>query len=570
MKQTLKFFQLIFLLVLAALAACSDDDEEVNLAPEAADQTFSLAISSPSGTVVGTVTTIDAEQDPLTFSIISGNTGDAFTINASTGQITVNAPSALASGTNNTFVLTVEVSDGQNEISVTITINLVDLSPVVADQAFSIDENSENGSDVGTLVATDPNQASLTFSIVSGNTGDAFAINASTGQITVETSAALDFEVTPSFSLVINASNGSLETTATITITLNDIAPEPFTTRQQIIEALNSSYDQLESYVEFTYLFDAVYANRINAPNADWNAIFSHSQTAENAKVSQLWNDAFAVIFVLNNIISSAEAVLPAELEQDEIIAQALAIRAYLQFQLVSWFGSIPLETGLVSSDPAFSLSSGALDQVKADLNVAINTLPASWTGDNEDNFTKGTAQALLLRVYTFNEEWAEAAPLAQELIDNTSYSLSPTTNNFTATDSEIIWGFAQTGEAVFSGAYDRGDYVPLVRLTETYLTSAEAYTFLGQSVQASDALNALKDRAGEAPVGTGLNSNEFLEITFDQWEAEMDLGGVSFSILKRFGQATTRLTLQDTQLILPIPQDIIFNYSSATQNPGY
>jgi len=76
---------------------------------------------------------------------------------------------------------------------------------------FSIGENSANGSAVGTVVANDPDVGQThTFTITGGNTGNAFAIDSSTGAITVNDSAALDFETTPTFGLTVQVTdNGS-------------------------------------------------------------------------------------------------------------------------------------------------------------------------------------------------------------------------------------------------------------------------------------------------------------------------------------------------------------------------
>ena len=70
------------------------------------------------------------------------------------------------------------------------------------------------------LDVTDP----LNYAITAGNTDGAFAIDASTGQITVANSAALDFETTPSFTLTVAAIDreGAYDT-ATITVNLNDL-----------------------------------------------------------------------------------------------------------------------------------------------------------------------------------------------------------------------------------------------------------------------------------------------------------------------------------------------------------
>ena len=85
----------------------------------------------------------------------------------------------------------------------TVTINLTDISepPVVNPATFTVAENSPNGTVVGTVTFTDPDAGQThVFSILGGNTGGAFAIDPSTGPITVANSAALDFETKPAFS----------------------------------------------------------------------------------------------------------------------------------------------------------------------------------------------------------------------------------------------------------------------------------------------------------------------------------------------------------------------------------
>ena len=571
MKLAANFFKSALLCMILMFLGCSDDDGDTNLAPVIADQSFSLAEGSPDGTVVGTVVATDADQDPLTFAIISGNPNNAFAINASSGQLTVNSSTVLDAQTEDTFVMSVEVSDGQQGVTASITVNLVDVGPSIADQSFSIDENSESGTVVGTVVGNDPGQATLTFSITAGNSGDAFTIDPASGQITVNTAAMLDFEVNPSFSLTVEVSNAQESASATITIALNDVDPEPFTTRQQIIDALNSSYVELESYIEFTYLFDAIYANVIQAPSTDWEDVFSHSLVSTDEKVSILWSDAYEIWFVLNNIINSAAAVLPAGQERDEITAQALTIRSYLQLNLINWFESIPLETGIEAGNLAQSQSSEVLNQIKADLNTAIDILPASWTGDDMGNVTRGTAQSLLCRAYLETQEWQQALDLSQDIRDNVLYTLSPATDNFTASDTEIIWGFDQTGEAVFTSAYDRGNHVPLLRLTEIYLINAEANIQTGGSAQGRTVLNELKQRASQTPIADGVNGfSELIELTFEQWVFEMGLGGVSFATLKRFDKALSEFMFEEFRLLVPIPQEAIDENPNLFQNPGY
>jgi VCBS repeat-containing protein len=92
-----------------------------------------------------------------------------------------------------------------------------------------VDENSPNGTIVGTVVATDPDAGdSLTFSISGGSGQTAFSIDAATGQISVAESSQLDFETTASFSLEVQVTDlGGNPASPTITVNLNDINEDP-------------------------------------------------------------------------------------------------------------------------------------------------------------------------------------------------------------------------------------------------------------------------------------------------------------------------------------------------------
>ena len=95
-----------------------------------------------------------------------------------------------------------------------------DNPPSIMNQSFQITENSSNGTVTGTVEAYDPDAGqTLTFSIQSGNTDDAFTINASTGVLSVANGAALNAD----FALVVKVqdnSTGELSSQAIITINI--------------------------------------------------------------------------------------------------------------------------------------------------------------------------------------------------------------------------------------------------------------------------------------------------------------------------------------------------------------
>ena len=210
---------------------------DLNDAPVVNNQTFAVDENSTNGTVAGIVAASDQDTaDTLTYSITAGNTGNAFSINATTGEITVNDSTQLDFESNPTYNLTVQVQDngtGTLTDTATVTINLNDINdaPVVNNQTFAVDENSANGTPVGTVAATDPDIAdTLSYSITAGNIGNAFSINVSTGEITVNDSTQLDFETSPTFNLTVQVQDngaGTLTDTATVIVNLNDLDETP-------------------------------------------------------------------------------------------------------------------------------------------------------------------------------------------------------------------------------------------------------------------------------------------------------------------------------------------------------
>ncbi|MCP4344248.1 MAG: PKD domain-containing protein, partial [Desulfobacterales bacterium] len=129
-----------------------------NSAPVIDDQTFSVDENSPDGTVVGTASATDADpDDTLSYFITAGNADSIFDIDTGTGEITVGNGSLLDYETADTYVLTVEVFDGLDATTATITINIKDVDETklaVNDQVFSVNENSENGTHVGKVAVT--------------------------------------------------------------------------------------------------------------------------------------------------------------------------------------------------------------------------------------------------------------------------------------------------------------------------------------------------------------------------------------------------------------------------------
>jgi VCBS repeat-containing protein len=228
-------------------SATRDITVEASDAPLIADQ--STAVDEEDGDFTFNVQAIAQDGFEIaSYEITGGNTGDVFAIDGE-GVLSLNRP-LEADGVEPdpaTYTLTVKVTnavlvDEEPEFSTaTITVALNDLndnSPVFASSSkATVSEAATVGATVIDVDATDADRSSafntLTYSIVSGNTGSAFAINATTGLITVN--KALDFETTPSYTLEVEATDGTNSETQNITVSLSDVNEAPTVTQDQIV-----------------------------------------------------------------------------------------------------------------------------------------------------------------------------------------------------------------------------------------------------------------------------------------------------------------------------------------------
>ena len=196
------------------------------------DKQYTVNENSANGTVVGQVEIEDSDLGgTYTYKILEGNINNAFVINENTGVISVNDYRELNFENLAYYSLKVQVSDiGASTLTDTgiMEIDLIDTNenPEVEPQTFSIDENSENGTSVGLVVASDVDDGqTLSFTIIDGDQ-NAFTIDKATGEITVSNGALIDYEVSDIQKITVQVTdNGmsNLSAEAVISIEVNDV-----------------------------------------------------------------------------------------------------------------------------------------------------------------------------------------------------------------------------------------------------------------------------------------------------------------------------------------------------------
>ncbi len=183
------------------------------------------------GTIVGlTGLASDADATNNTISYwLDDDAGGRFAIHATTGVVTLNGALDYESASSHSVTIRATSSDGSSSTqSFTINVTDVNESPIstISDADAAADfvlENATAGTAVGvTALATDPDGSDTVSYSLDDNAGGRFAINNSTGVVTV--AGTLDREAAGSYDITVRAtSTDATTTTRSFTITLGDV-----------------------------------------------------------------------------------------------------------------------------------------------------------------------------------------------------------------------------------------------------------------------------------------------------------------------------------------------------------
>ena len=190
------------------------------------------------GTVVGiTAFATDADAtDTISYSL-SNDAGGAFTIDPTTGVVTVADSSLLdyETATSETIEVTATSTDGSTSVQ-SFVVGLTDdntefsVTPVIDNDgaANTVSESVANGAVVGiTALASDADGTDTVSYSLSSDFGGAFTIDPTTGVVTVADSSLLDYETNPAptVTVVATSTDGSTSNQA-FTINLTDDTSE--------------------------------------------------------------------------------------------------------------------------------------------------------------------------------------------------------------------------------------------------------------------------------------------------------------------------------------------------------
>ncbi len=168
------------------------------------------------------------------------------------------------------------------------------------------------------------------------------------------------------------------------------------------------------------------------ARNAHVRAISSLIHDSSNDRMQELWRQSYAAIKDANAAIDQIETISSDNINEairQRTINEAKFLRALNYFNLVRWFGDVPLilhETSTLDPERinvSQASESEVYAQIEQDLKDAEN-LPVEYTSADLGRATSGAAKTVLSKVYLTQEKWQQAAQKAKEVIDGGKYKL--------------------------------------------------------------------------------------------------------------------------------------------------
>ncbi len=158
------------------------------------------------------------------------------------------------------------------------------------------------------------------------------------------------------------------------------------------------------------------------------------SYTSGNSFINSVWSGHYAAISRVNNSLN-AIAVAPIDsATARRLRGEVLFIRAYYYFNLVRFFGGVPIVTEIpdgpqaANTNPAFVTRASAQDvyntEIIPDLQYSIANCPLRGNTPS-GRITKGAAQTLLAKVNMYLKNWQATKDLTDSVMTE-GYALAP------------------------------------------------------------------------------------------------------------------------------------------------
>jgi hypothetical protein len=242
-----------------------------------------------------------------------------------------------------------------------------------------------------------------------------------------------------------------------------------FNTADDYEQALIGAYDLLQASYLTVWIGEIASDNSIAGGESVTDSKGLHeidemNHGGVNSELQSVFRWYYAGIARCNYILEPKDNNLEFD-GKASVVAQTKFLRAYYYFELVKFFGDVPLIVDeRIGPDDAASIGRTPKNEVYAQIEQDLLDASADleWMSIEKGRVTKGAALSLLGKVYLYQDKFTEAASTLDQVINSGNYSLIADYNNLFSVANE---GHSETVFDVEFSGLEGGSYECLICL---------------------------------------------------------------------------------------------------------
>jgi len=186
------------------------------------------------------------------------------------------------------------------------------------------------------------------------------------------------------------------------------------------------------------YFYNEALSDNAYSPSGDVNAISAGIYTPSLAKFQQDWGYFYSTILSCNLFLANVDQNKTLDAATiSRLKLETRFLRAFEHFNLVKWYGDVPLVDHVLTPEEAQTIQrtpkQQVLDFIVSELQAAADSLPSNNQIPQSENgrITKGAALALKARVLLYEgDKMQEVANICEQLMNNQQTNGTYSLNN--------------------------------------------------------------------------------------------------------------------------------------------
>jgi hypothetical protein len=409
-----------------------------------------------------------------------------------------------------------------------------------------------------------------------------------------------------------------------------------FSSDKSLESALSGAYGDIANVYESSTLNSMLFSDELSYLNASGQILDAQENTYTPVEDFTYFTNYYNCIYNDNAIIEAladpAPGLTPSVVKR--VKGESLFLRAFAYFQLVNFYGGVPLVrttdvqvSAYLGNAPVDSIYSNII----SDLTESAGLLTDDYPTTDRIRANRQVANAFLAKAQLYRQHWAEAETAASTVIGSSLYGMNNDLSLVFANGSrETLWelwnenGYTSLAQTLIPytnpttvyyrirpgllSAFESGDgrksvwtkagegsassdfypykyrstpsggsteYLIFMRLAEQYLIRAEARAQQDHIPEGLEDLNEVRHRAG-LPDATAASKEELLGKIMQERRIELAFEDCSrWFDLNRTGQTAAVLKpiksgFMDRAVLLPFPDAILSFNKNLQQNKGY